>query len=215
MEISLFSDTMTTVSSTHSVVFSKSLLNRHHSFTSNHLISLSDDQQSPLSSTSIFVQISAAVCPTDVVAPPPVGSNRIKAAPRRLARKARRVRRKLAGGGGGGEFEHVFGGGDGGGSFGGGDGGGSFGGGNSWGGSGGGGGGGMGWNFNGFGGSNWGEEPSFNSSSDPAFDFVYKVLSWIMFSNCLHFAFTKVIKTVVTDGDPAREKVPVTLTDVC
>nr|GMD76581.1 ATP-dependent RNA helicase A [Ipomoea batatas] len=205
MEISVFSDAITALASTHT---SKFLLNRHHGFTSNNVVSLSDDQQSLPSSASAFVQISAAFSPTDAVAPPPVRSNRTRTAPRRLARKTRRVRRKLLGGGGGeddgGEFGFFFDGGDDDGAFGGG---------NSWGG--GGGGGGSGWNFGGFGGSNW-DEPSSNSISDPAFDFVYEVLSWIVFSNCLHFAFKKVVRIVAGGlGDPAREKVPMRLTPVC
>lgn len=109
----------------------------------------------------------------------------------------------MGGGGGeddGGEFGFFFDGGDDDGAFGGG---------NSW------GGGGSGWNFGGFGGSNW-DEPSSNSISDPAFDFVYEVLSWIVFSNCLHFAFKKVVRIVAGGlGDPAREKVPMRLTPVC
>lgn len=202
MEISVFSDAITAVASTHT---SKFLLNRHHGFTSNNVVFLSDDQQSLPSSAYGFVQISAAFFPTDAVAPPAVKTNRIRTAPRRLARKTRRVRRKLLGGGGaddGGEFGFFFEGGDDDGAFGGG---------NSW----GGGGGGSGWNFGGFGGANW-DESSSNSFSDPAFDFVYEVLSWIVFSNCLHFAFKKVVRSVADGiGDPAREKVPMRLTPVC
>ena len=80
---------------------------------------------------------------------------------------------------------------------------------------GGGGGGGGSWNFGGFGGANW-EGYSSNSYNDPAFDFVYEVLSWIVLSNCLHFAFKKVVR-IVADvfGDPAREKVPMRLEPVC
>lgn len=61
------------------------------------------------------------------------------------------------------------------------------------GGSGRGGNGGKGWNFDGNGGVNWGES-SNNSFNDPAFDFVYEVLSWIALSNCLHFAFKKMVR---------------------
>nr|GMD80631.1 ATP-dependent RNA helicase A [Ipomoea batatas] len=71
MEISVFSDAITAVTSTHT---SKFLLNRHHGFTSNNVVSLSDDQQSLPSSASAFVQISAAFSPTDAVAPPPISA---------------------------------------------------------------------------------------------------------------------------------------------
>ncbi|KAL0414780.1 UNVERIFIED_CONTAM: hypothetical protein Sradi_1679700 [Sesamum radiatum] len=77
----------------------------------------------------------------------------------------------------------------------------------------GGGGGGKGWNFGGHGGANW-EEFSDNSISDPAFDFVYEILCWIAMSNCLHFAFKKVVR-IVADGFGDREKVPMRLTPVC
>ena len=45
---------------------------------------------------------------------------------------------------------------------------------------------------------NW-EEFSSNSPSDPAFDVVYEVISWIALSNCLHFALKKVVR-IVADG---------------
>lgn len=75
------------------------------------------------------------------------------------------------------------------------------------------GGGGKGWNFGGNGGANWGEY-SNNSIPDPAFDVVYEVLCWIAMSNCLHFAFKKVVK-FVADGLGDREKIPMRLTPVC
>lgn len=75
------------------------------------------------------------------------------------------------------------------------------------------GGGGKGWNFGGYGGPNW-EEFSDNSISDPAFDFVYEILCWIAMSNCLHFAFKKVVR-FVADGFGDRGKVPMRLTPVC
>ncbi|KAK4405518.1 hypothetical protein Sango_0558300 [Sesamum angolense] len=71
----------------------------------------------------------------------------------------------------------------------------------------------IGWNFGGHGGANW-EEFSDNSISDPAFDFVYEILCWIAMSNCLHFAFKKVVR-IVADGFGDREKVPMRLTPVC
>lgn len=71
------------------------------------------------------------------------------------------------------------------------------------------------WNFNRFGeGENW-DEPS--SLQDPAFDFVYRVLSWIMLSNCLHFAVKKIVR-IIADGsivDSDREKVPARLAPIC
>lgn len=75
------------------------------------------------------------------------------------------------------------------------------------------GGGGKGWNSGGYGGDNW-EEYSNNSIPDPAFDFVYEVLCWIAMSNCLHFAFKKVVK-FASDGIGGREKIPMRLTPVC
>ncbi|PQQ21448.1 uncharacterized protein Pyn_04615 [Prunus yedoensis var. nudiflora] len=81
-----------------------------------------------------------------------------------------------------------------------------------WGGSGGGGG---GWNFDRFGGHNW-DESSSSSPSDPAFDFVYEVMCWIALSNCVHFAFKRVIRIVADGlGDEERAKVPMRLTSVC
>ena len=72
----------------------------------------------------------------------------------------------------------------------------------------GGGGGGGDWNFNRFGeGENWEEHSSLE---DPAFDFVYRVLSEIMLSNCLRFAVKKIVR-IITDGsivDSDKEKVP-------
>ncbi|KAK3027727.1 hypothetical protein RJ639_042467 [Escallonia herrerae] len=134
------------------------------------------------------LQISAVIFPVDAVAPPPVKSS-FKFAPRKSVRKTRRTKRKsLTGGGSEGEDSGFFGdGGDGGGPF-------------------GGGGGGSGWSYEGFGGADW--EDSSSSWSDPAFDVVYEVISWIVLSNCLHFAFKKVLRIVADGyGDQAREKV--------
>ncbi|XP_058730958.1 uncharacterized protein LOC131602783 [Vicia villosa] len=137
-------------------------------------------------------QISAMLHPCDAVAPPPVKPSTHRSSRKTLTRKRRRTRRKLSGDDSGGEGLFFGGGGDG-----------VFGGGSGGFGGGGGGGGGGDWNFNGFGeGDNW-DEPS-SSLPDPAFDFVYQVLSWIMLSNCLHFAFKKIVR-IVSDG---REKVP-------
>ncbi|KAL2459293.1 putative H/ACA ribonucleoprotein complex subunit 1 [Forsythia ovata] len=181
MEISVISDTITTIAySTQGLGFSNFLLNRHH-----HVLSLSDtssDQSPPVPpppSAGSTLQISA-------VAPPPT-----KTLPKRIVRKSRRTKRKSLTGdnniGEENEFLIFI---DGGGFININD-GGYFG----SGGSGGGGNGGKGWNFNGHGGANWGES-SNNSFYDPAFDFVYEVLSWIALSNCLHFAFKKVVRIV-------------------
>ncbi|KAL3812951.1 hypothetical protein ACJIZ3_014219 [Penstemon smallii] len=75
------------------------------------------------------------------------------------------------------------------------------------------GGGGKGWNFGGYGGSNWEEFPD-DSIPDPAFDVVYEVLCWIAMSNCLHFAYKKVVR-FAADGFGDREKVQMGLTPVC
>ncbi|CAN4103172.1 unnamed protein product [Withania somnifera] len=203
MEISMISDTLTTVvTTTQGLGFSKLLLNR----SLNKVLSLSDsssEKQSLSSAAAEVRQISAVISPIDALAPPRVKYNNVKTAPRRLVRKARRIRRKsLAGGGADEGDENGF-------LFNGGDYDGPFGGGSNW----NGGGGGRGWNFDGFGGANWEESSSF---SDPAFDFVYELMCWAALSNCLHFAFKKVVR-IVADGfsDPARDKVvPVRLTSV-
>lgn len=75
------------------------------------------------------------------------------------------------------------------------------------------GGGGNGGNFGWYGGSNW-EESSDNSISDPAFDVVYEILCWIAMSNCMHFAFKKVVR-FFGHGFGDRGKVPMRLTPVC
>ncbi|KAH1200867.1 hypothetical protein GmHk_17G047718 [Glycine max] len=65
------------------------------------------------------------------------------------------------------------------------------------------------------GGNNW-DEPS-SSVPDPAFDFVYQVLSWIMLSNCLHFSFKRIVRIVAAGSivDSDREKVPARLVPIC
>ncbi|KAH7513402.1 uncharacterized protein LOC107433213 [Ziziphus jujuba] len=149
-----------------------------------------------------FLKISAVIFPVDALAPPPVKSYSYRTLPRTLLRKKRRSKRKFLSGDDsedGGEEEEEDGG------FFGGD--GPF----FSGGSGGGrGGSGRGWNFDRFGGHSW-DESSSSSSSDPAFDFVYEVISWIALSNCVHFAFKKVIRIVADGiGDGGREKVVAT-----
>ena len=147
-------------------------------------------------------QISAMIHPCDAVAPPPVKPGTHRISRKTLVRKKRRTRRKLSGDDSGGEG--FFYGDVGDGSFGGGSGG--F----------GGGGGGGDWNFNRFGDGDNFDEPSF-SSPDPAFDFVYQVLSWIMLSNCLHFAFKRIVQIIADESivDSDREKVPTRLTPIC
>lgn len=134
---------------------------------------------------SLNFTLRSQILPIDAVAPPPVKPTTI---PKTRTRKRSRVKRKMKtdgfGAGEGGE--------DGGGFFGDGDGGGgggSFGSGGS----------------GGFGGFNWDE--SKPGPADPAFDFVYAALSWFVLSNCLHFAFKRVVRIVV-DGaaDPGERR---------
>lgn len=188
MELSLISDTVT-VAATQGLGFAKSVVHRHHFTSSNNHLSLSDSSpEKPSSAGSL--QISAVIL--DAVAPPPVKPNHLRTARRTLLRKKRRTRRRTGGGPEEGDDGDFFGGGDDGGD-----------------GGGGGFGGGGGWNFDRFGWSNW-DDSSSSSPSDPAFDFVFEVISWIALSNCLHFAFKKVVRIVADGmGDPAREKVPI------
>lgn len=173
---------------------------RRHYSTPGGQISLYDSFSEQFSSFAGALQISAVIFPVDAVARPPAKSHSYRTLPRALLRKKRRSKRKSFSGGDsedGGEEDDGFFGGDG--PF--------FG--------GGGGGGGRGWNFDGFGGHSW-DDSSPSSSSDPAFDFVYEVISWIALSNCVHFAFKKVFRIVADGiGDAEREKVPITLTPVC
>ncbi|KAD4178513.1 hypothetical protein R6Q59_022110 [Mikania micrantha] len=118
--------------------------------------------------------------PIDAVAPPPVKPNTI---PKTRIRKRSRVRRR--------QKDENFGagqGGNGGGFFSGG-GNGPFGGGGN----------------DGNGGFNWDESSPF--PSDPAFDFVYEALSWFVLSNCLYFAFKRVVRIVVEgSADPGDRR---------
>ncbi|KAK9139293.1 hypothetical protein Scep_008974 [Stephania cephalantha] len=175
--------------------FTNFLLDRHDLSHTTNLIT-----------TSAALSVSAAISPTDSVAPPIARPSSYRTVPRTLARRRTRTRKRSAadGGGGGGEEDVLFGDGDDG----------PFGGSGS--GPHGSGGGGRGWNFGDFGG-NWEDDEDSSSSSsssysDPAFDFVYEVISWIALSNCIHFAFKKVVRVIVGDGigdDASREKVPV------
>lgn len=143
------------------------------------------------------LQTSSAIFPIDAVAPPTVRSKpSCRTAARRVLLKSRRRTKRRS--------PPIEGGADAG--FDAGDGGeGGFPGGGS----------GGGWNFDGFGGGgfgNWDDDQSSPSNSDdPAFDFVYEVVCWIVFSNCLHFAFKKVLRLVSVE----REKVPMRIASVC
>lgn len=202
MDVSLLYDTVTVATTAQGLGFAKFLI-RHHDLTSNNQISITDSHPDQSSPSNGVPQISAVILPVDAVAPPRVRPNSHKTATRTLLRKKRRTRRRSSSGddlNDGGEEDGGFFGGDG--PF--------FNGG--WGGSGGGGG---GWNFDRFGGHNW-DESSSSSPSDPAFDFVYEVMCWIALSNCVHFAFKRVIRIVADGlGDAERAKVPMRLTSVC
>ena len=141
-------------------------------------------------------QAPPVIFPVDAIAPS-IQSSSIKTI--RRIRKKRRTKRVSFGGDSedGGDFgrfvlEGGFGGNDG-----------PFG----FGGGGDGGGGGKGWSYGG--GGNWDESSSW---SDPAMEFVYEVICWIALSNCVHFAFKRIVR-IVTDGE--REKLNLTLSPVC
>ncbi|XP_073035663.1 LOW QUALITY PROTEIN: uncharacterized protein [Primulina eburnea] len=196
MEISVISDSISTVVySTQGLAFSNFLLNRPCNVLSPSDASADNPHRLPSSSAAPF-RISA-------VGPPPT-----KTLTKPRLRRTRRVKLKpliIDYDGSVGDELFVFS--DGGGC----NNGDGYSGGN------GSGGGRRGWNFGGYGGgANW-DESSGNSISDPAFDFVYEILCWIAMSNCLHFAFKKVVRNVADGiGDPAREKVvPMPLTPVC
>ncbi|KNA07551.1 hypothetical protein SOVF_170690 [Spinacia oleracea] len=142
------------------------------------------------------LQISSIIFPIDAVAPPPVRSRSScrTSARRTLLKRRRRTRRRSPPSDG--EDDAGFFGGDDSGFFGG------F-------------GGGRGWNSDGFGGGggfNWDDWSSSSSyPDDPAFDFVYEVICWLVFSNCLHFAVKKVVRLITEE----REKVPLRIASVC
>ncbi|VVA96747.1 unnamed protein product [Arabis nemorensis] len=199
MEFSLIADTVAVCTAKQGIAFGKSLLNRWDLV--NH-ISFADSAVDQ--SLGGNVQASAIIFPVDAIAPPPVRSSSYKTI--RRIRKKRRTKRVSFGGDsedGGGDFgRFILEGGD----FGGNDGPFGF-------GDGGSDGGGKGWNSGGggFGGGNW-DESSFSSWSDPAMEFVYEVICWIALSNCVHFAFKRIVR-IVTDGE--REKLNITLSPVC
>ncbi|TQE06564.1 hypothetical protein C1H46_007806 [Malus baccata] len=204
MDISLLYDTVTVATTAQGLGFAKFLI-RRPDLTSNNQISITDPHPDQPSPSNGVPQISAVIFSFDAVAPPRARPNSTRTATRTLLRKKRRTRRRPSSGddsNDGGEEDGGFFGGDG--PF--------FNGG--WRGSGGGGGGG-GWNFDRFGGNSW-DESSSSSPSDPAFDFVYEVMCWIALSNCVHFAFKRVIRILADGlGDAHREKVPMRLTSVC
>ncbi|MQM07820.1 hypothetical protein Taro_040671 [Colocasia esculenta] len=133
---------------------------------------------------SVLAVSAAGFLPVDALAPPrkAVRSDTQRAAPRAFVRRIRRTTRRSLTGDGDGE-EGCSGDGDDG----------AFGGG---GGAGGGGGGGRWWNFEGNGGAEWGDSDSSPASSDPAFDFVYGVISCVALYNCTQFAFKRVSRFI-------------------
>eukprot|EP00258_Populus_trichocarpa_P017899 XP_006380239.2 uncharacterized protein LOC18101896 [Populus trichocarpa] len=141
-------------------------------------------------------QICAVI--VDVLASPPVKS---KTSRRTILRKRRRTRSRSKTYGDAGDCGEEYG---------------FFGGGGGWGGFGGGG---RGWNFDKFGGHDWDESSGWYSSrsSDFAYGFVYEVIYWIALSNCVHFAFKKVVRLVADGiGDTERGKVvPLRLGTIC
>ena len=201
MDISVLADTVTVVAA-QTLGFAKTVL-RHDLLGSNSHISLTTDSSSysEQSPSAGVLQISALMFPIDAVAPPPVRPNSLRTAPRTMIRKKRRTRKRSSTGDSeDGEDDGFFGdGGDDDGPFGGGGGGGD----------------GRGWNFGGYGGNNW-DESSSSSSSDPAVNFMHEVICWIALSNCVHFAFKKVLRIVSADGiADSREKGPIRLTSIC
>lgn len=195
----LVPDTVT-VAAAKGLGIAKLLLRSCHSSNNLPMTDSYAEQSSSSSPSARVLQISSVIFPVDAVAPPPVKSYRVPH--RTLLRRKRRTKRRLSGDDSEGVGDEGFFSGDGGdGPFGGGGGG--------FGGSGG------GWNFNRFGeGHNWDESSS--SYSDPAFDFVYQVLSWIVLSNCPHFAFKKIVRFAaggIVGAD--RGKVPRRLAPIC
>ncbi|XP_022761233.1 uncharacterized protein LOC111307479 [Durio zibethinus] len=204
MDLSSMCDTLP-VATSQGLGFAKLIIDRHHYLAGNNWLSLSSDSSAD---NLGILHVSAGIVPVDAVAPPPVKTNSYRTLPRTLLRRKRRTKRKLFGGdefNDGEEYVFFFGsdGGDGYGPFGGGGGGG---GGNSWGGS--------GWNF---GGQNWDDSSSSSPWTVTALDFVYEVICWIALSNCVHFAFKKVVRIVATGIEEAgdRDKVPMRLASVC
>ncbi|XP_043711229.1 uncharacterized protein LOC122660111 [Telopea speciosissima] len=188
MEVFAIADAVA-VATTHSIGFANFIL-RRHCFNCFGNSSILCGSSSETSYTTGVAGISA------VIAPPAVRSYTYRPAPRTFTRQQRRTRRRPSTGDpeDGGEDGFFGDGNDG-----------PFGGGRS------GGSGGRGWNFDGYGGFDW-EESSYSSFSDHALDFFYEVICWVAFSNCLHFAFKKLVRIVAAGiGDPSRDKVPMRL----
>ncbi|KAE8730937.1 Ribosomal protein L19e family protein isoform 1 [Hibiscus syriacus] len=189
MDLLLICDTLT-VATCQGLGFAKLILDRHPYLAANSCLYLSSD--SPAGNLGIF-HVTAGIVPIDAVAPPPVKPNSYKTLPRTLLRRKRRTKRKLFTGddsNDGEDYGFLFGS----------DGGDGKSGGSGWGGG--------GWNFGGFGEQNWDESPS--PWTGTALDFVYEVISWIALSNCVHFAFKKMVRIVANGIDEAddRGKVP-------
>ncbi|KAE8660163.1 Ribosomal protein L19e family protein isoform 1 [Hibiscus syriacus] len=208
MDLSLICDTLT-IATSNGVGFANFILDRHHQFAANGCFSISSD----FTSDNLgILQVTAGMVPVDAVSPPPTKPNSYKTLPRTLLRRKRRTKRKLISGDDSDDGDvHGFffssDGSDGYGPFGGGGVGG--GGGSSWGGS--------GWNFGEFGGQNWDESSSSSPWTVNAMDFMYEVICWIALSNCVHFAFKKVVRIVANGIGEAGErgKVPMRLVSVC
>ncbi|MBA0786073.1 hypothetical protein Gotri_025442, partial [Gossypium trilobum] len=169
------------------VGFAKFILDRHHHIAGNGCLSLSSDSSSDNVGS---LHVSAGIAPVDAVAPPPTKPSSYKTLPRTLLRRRRRTKRKLYSGddSNDGEIYGFIFGSDGN------DGYGPFG-----------------------GGQNWDESSSSSPWTVNAMDFVYEVICWIALSNCVHFAFKKVVRIVANGIEEAgdREKVPMRLVSVC
>ncbi|KAL4309289.1 hypothetical protein GQ457_01G030310 [Hibiscus cannabinus] len=197
MDLSLICDSLT-IFTCQGLGFAKSIIDRHRYLAKNSCLSISSYSSAH---NLLILHVTAGIVPIDAVAPPPVKPNSYRTLPRTLLRRKRRTKRKLFSGDDSKDSEDyglLFGGdgGDGYGNFGNGNGGGS-----SWGGS--------GWNFGGFEGQNW--DGSSSPWTGTALGFVYEVITWIALSNCLHFAFKKMVRIVtnLTDEAADREKVPI------
>ncbi|XP_022959163.1 uncharacterized protein LOC111460236 [Cucurbita moschata] len=200
MDTSLVAGTLSMVAN-NGVGFAK-FLNRLD-ILSNYSFSATDSitDQIPPSSAAGALQLSAALFPVATIAPPPVKSISCRSSSRMFLRRKRRTKRRLYSGddseGGedngfdGGDFDGPYGG-DGGG------------------------GGGRGWNFDRFEGSDWDESSSSSTSLNPAYYFVYEVVCWIALSNCVHFAFKKVVRFAAEAiGNSERVKLFLRLISVC
>lgn len=198
MDTSLVAGTLSMVAN-NGLGFAK-FLNRLD-FVSNYCISATDSitDQIPPSSAAGALQLSAALFPVATIAPPPVKSISCRSASRTSLRRKRRTKRRLYSDDSEGGEDDGFGGGYFDGSYG-----------------GGGGSGGRGWNSDRFGGSDWDESSSSSSSSNPAYYFVYEVVCWIALSNCVHFAFKKVVRFAANAiGNSERGKLSMRLISVC